>query len=256
VWDDAVPTRMDLNAGAVTYRVEGEGGVIASEEPPAEIPVAGGRQQLPEDTPEFAWNEAVVQRFYVSCANDCEVQADFGEPFEGTIFPDRDLAIARDGTQYTTLYGPGVETGAPLTQLAFQRGLAPLGDWGGSIVVLSVLLFAISTSISWSYYGDRCANYLFGSKAVIPYKVVFVGMNFVGAIAPLATVWTIGDIALGLVVLPNLIAIVFLSGKLKKITDSYFDRKAWLGNVEPARKAKEARKAAKKEKAEQPEEEE
>jgi AGCS family alanine or glycine:cation symporter len=75
---------------------------------------------------------------------------------------------------------------------------------------------------------------------------VFVGMNFVGAIAPLATVWTIGDIALGLVVVPNLIALVALSGKLKDVTDSYFDREAWLSNVEPARRAKEARKEAKK----------
>jgi len=251
VWDDAVPTRMDLNAGAISYRVQGEAGVMSGDEPPAEIPVVNGNPQLPEGTPEFAWNEAVVQQFYVSCANDCEVADDFGAAFDGTIYPDREVAISRDGTEYTALYGPGVETGAPLTQLAFQRGLSPLGDWGGGIVVLSVLLFAISTSISWSYYGDRCANYLFGAKAVIPYKVVFVGMNFVGAIAPLATVWTIGDIALGLVVVPNLIALVVLSGKLKDITDSYFDREAWLSNVEPARRAREARKAAKKKKQEQ-----
>jgi len=245
VWDDAIPTRMDLNAGAITYRVQDDGGIMSDAQPPREIPVLDGQQQLPDDTPQMAWNEAVVQRLYVSCANDCEAEGDFGEAFDGTIYPDRDLAVGRDGTEYTVLYGPGVETGAPLTQLAFTRGLSPLGDWGGSIVVLSVLLFAISTSISWSYYGDRCANYLFGEKAIIPYKVVFVGMNFVGAIAPLATVWTIGDIALGLVVVPNLIALVVLSGKLKEITDSYFERKAWLSNVEPARRAKEARKASK-----------
>ena len=248
VWDDAIPTRLDLNAGAVSYRVEQAEGVMASDDPPTEIPVVDGRQQVSEGTPQFAWNEAIVGRLYVSCSGECESPSDFGEAFDGTLYPDRDLAIARDGTEYTALYGPAVETGAPLTQLAFQRGLSPLGDWGGGIVVLSVLLFAISTSISWSYYGDRCANYLFGANAIIPYKVVFVIMNFVGAIAPLATIWTIGDIALGLVVLPNLIAIVALSGKLKDITDSYFDRKAWLSNVEPARKAKEARKAAKEKK--------
>ena len=248
VWDDPIPTRMDLNAGAITYRVEGQGGVMSDVQPPREIPVVDGRQQLPEGTPQLAWNEAVVARLYVSCANDCEVQNDFGESFDGTLYPDRDLAVSRDGTEYSALYGPGVETGAPLTQLAFARGLSPLGDWGGGIVVISVLLFAISTSISWSYYGDRCANYLFGEKAIIPYKVVFVLMNFIGAILPLATVWTIGDIALGLVVVPNLIALVVLSGKLKDITDSYFDREAWLSNVEPARKAKEAKKAAKQNK--------
>ena len=51
---------------------------------------------------------------------------------------------------------------APLTALAFRKGLSPLGSWGGLIVLVNVLLFATSTAISWSYYGDRCANYLFG----------------------------------------------------------------------------------------------
>ena len=67
-----------------------------------------------------------------------------------------------------------------------HRIKSPLGSWGGYIVVLSVLLFAISTAISWSYYGDRCANYLFGPKAILPYKVVFVIMHFVGAIFALS----------------------------------------------------------------------
>jgi AGCS family alanine or glycine:cation symporter len=155
------------------------------------------------------------------------------------------VAVGDDGTEYESLYGPAVESGAPLTRLAFARGLAPLGGWGGLIVELSVLLFAISTSISWSYYGDRCAIYLFGEDAVLPYKVVFVAINFLGGIAPLATVWAIGDIALGLVIIPNLVAVVLLSGKLKEISDSYFDREAWLSNVEPARKAREKRRAEK-----------
>jgi len=94
-------------------------------------------------------------------------------------------------------------------------------------VILSVLLFAISTAISWSYYGDRCAHYLFGDRAVLPYKFLFVAMNFTGAITALTTIWTIGDIALGLVVVPNLIALIALSGKLKELTNSYFDRRPW-----------------------------
>jgi AGCS family alanine or glycine:cation symporter len=245
VWDDAVPTELDLDGGAHSYRVENEGGIIADETPPTEIRIVDGEPQVQEGTPEFAWNQAVVDSFYVDCAADCEDPTDFRQPFTGTLDTERNVAVAEDGTEYATLYGPAVESGAPLTQLAFARGLAPLGDWGGLIVVFSVLLFAISTSISWSYYGDRCAIYLFGEEAVLPYKVAFVTINFLGGIAPLATVWAIGDIALGLVIIPNLVAVVLLSGKLKEITDSYFEREAWLENVEPARRAREKRKAEK-----------
>ena len=232
VWDDAVPTTLDLDGGAHSYRVENEGGIIADEEPPTEIRIVDGAAQVETGTPEFAWNQAVVDSFYVDCTGGCEQPSDFRQPFTGTLDTERGVAVAEDGTEYGTLYGPAVESGAPLTQLAFARGLAPLGDWGGLIVVFSVLLFAISTSISWSYYGDRCAIYLFGEDAVLPYKVAFVAINFLGGIAPLATVWAIGDIALGLVIIPNLVAVVLLSGKLKELTDSYFDREAWLDNVQ------------------------
>ena len=232
VWDDAVPTTLDLDGGAHSYRVEDEGGIIADEEPPAEIRIVDGAAQVETGTPEFAWNQAVVDSFYVDCVGGCERPSDFRQPFTGTLDTERGVAVGEDGTEYGTLYGPAVESGAPLTQLAFARGLAPLGDWGGLIVVFSVLLFAISTSISWSYYGDRCAIYLFGEDAVLPYKVAFVAINFLGGIAPLATVWAIGDIALGLVIIPNLVAVVLLSGKLKELTDSYFDREAWLDNVQ------------------------
>ena len=245
VWDDTVPTELDLDAGAVSYRVEEEGGIMAGVETPTEIRLTNGVAQVPEGSPEFAWNQAVVDSFYVECAGGCEDPADFAKPFSGTLYPDRGVAVSEAGTEYERLYGPAVESGAPLTQLAFARGLSPLGDWGGFVVVLSVLLFAISTAISWSYYGDRCAVYLFGESGVLPYKAVFVLMNFLGGIAPLATVWAIGDIALGLVIIPNLIAVVMLSGKLRDITNSYFDREAWLDNVEPARKAREKKQAEK-----------
>ena len=91
-----------------------------------------------------------------------------------------------------------------------------------------MLLFAVSTSISWSYYGDRCAYYLFGERAIFPYKVVFVIMNFTGAVTALTTIWTIGDIALGIVIVPNLIAVLMLTDKIKAITDDYVERKPWL----------------------------
>ncbi|MES3629909.1 MAG: sodium:alanine symporter family protein [Longimonas sp.] len=226
VWGDPVPTQFDLDSGNISYRVQDEGGLF-TEEAPERIRVEDGVQRVPEGEPALAWNEAVVSRLFIECTGPCAEDADLSEPFTGTIHPSDNIAIAQDGTTYESLYGGGVRNGAPLTQLAFQRGLSPLGDWGGYIVILSVILFAISTSISWSYYGDRCAHYLFGDSAVLPYKVIFVIMNFTGAITALTTIWTIGDIALGLVVVPNLIALIALSGKLTELTDSYFERRPW-----------------------------
>ena len=95
-------------------------------------------------------------------------------------------------------------------------------------MVFSVVLFAISTAIAWSYYGDRCAAYLFGARAILPYRLVYVGMVFLGAMIAPAAAWDLGDIALGIVILPNLLALVVLSGQTRALMDSYFERKPWL----------------------------
>ena len=112
-----------------------------------------------------------------------------------------------------------------LTSYAFKQGLSWLFEYGDKIVTLAVLLFAISTAISWSYYGDRSANYLFGKKATIPYKWVYVLFVFIGAIAELEAVWAFGDAALGFMTFPNLLAIILLSGVLKKMSKDYFSVK-------------------------------
>ena len=242
VWNDPVPTPLDIDGGDVSYRIEGEGGIFTDEEPPAQLRIQDGAQQVAEGTPQFAWHEAVVGGFYTQCLSECKADGDLQEPFTGTLYPQRGVAVSQDGTEYETLYGPAIENGAPLTQLAFERGLAPLGDWGDKIVLLSVLLFAISTAISWSYYGDRCANYLFGPKAIKPYKVIFVIMNFTGAVTALTTIWALGDIALGLVVLPNLIALIALSGEVREMTTSYFKRQPWRSNAEVAKRVKEEKR--------------
>jgi AGCS family alanine or glycine:cation symporter len=112
-----------------------------------------------------------------------------------------------------------------LTSFAFKEGLSWLTSYGDKIVTVSVLLFAVSTAISWSFYGDRSAHYLFGKKAILPYKWVFVLFVFIGAIAELEAVWAFGDAALGFMTFPNLLAIILLSGVLKKMTKKYFSIK-------------------------------
>ena len=83
-------------------------------------------------------------------------------------------------------------------------------------------MFATSTAISWSFYGDRSTEYLFGENAIIWYRITYIFFVFVGANAGIETVWAFGDAALGFMTFPNLISIIFLTGALKKMTKKYF----------------------------------
>ena len=123
-----------------------------------------------------------------------------------------------------TLSGNMLQNSSALTAWGFQEGLSPVGDWGNLVVTICVFLFALSTMISWSYYGDRCVTYLFGSKYVIFYRLVFIGFVFLGAITALEVVWAYGDLALGLMTVPNLIAVVLLMPKILQLTRDYFAR--------------------------------
>lgn len=111
-----------------------------------------------------------------------------------------------------------------LTSFAFKEGLSWLFAYGDKIITIAVVLFAVSTAISWSFYGDRSIVYLFGEKAVLPYKWVFVFFIFVGGIAQLETIWAFGDAALGFMTIPNLLSIILLSGALKRTTKKYFSQ--------------------------------
>ncbi|MCS5615625.1 MAG: alanine:cation symporter family protein [Candidatus Marinimicrobia bacterium] len=113
-------------------------------------------------------------------------------------------------------------TGAQLTREAFRQGFSFAPEIGSFIVNCAVLLFAYTTMVAWSYYGDRSIEYLAGPKAIKPYRWVYVFFNFMGAILPLTFVWNFGDIALSLMTIPNLIGVLFLTGILKGITSEYF----------------------------------
>lgn len=116
--------------------------------------------------------------------------------------------------------------GSPMTAYAFEHGLAFLfGSAGKYIVTFAVLLFGTSTMITWSYYGDRSAEYLFGRKIIMIYRYFFCVFLFLGAITRLEIVWGFGDIALGVMAIPNLIAIIALSGKFKTMQKEYYSRK-------------------------------
>jgi len=109
--------------------------------------------------------------------------------------------------------------GASLSAFAFKEGLGQAGSW---IVSLGLVFFAYSTVITWSYYGDRSAEFLFGEKAVLPYRIVYTIIVFIGAVVPIKLVWNLSDITNILMALPNLISLVLLAGLVKKWTDKYF----------------------------------
>jgi AGCS family alanine or glycine:cation symporter len=223
------PAPIDLDASNVSVVQADENGTFE--------PVLGAAPILYENG--ISQDDAQIGRFNVG-VDQLYLDEAQSRPFSGTFDPGTRTATTADGEAVDLLYGNTVRTSAPLTSLGFSIGLEPLGLGGAGefIVLLSVLLFAISTSISWSYYGDRCANYLFGPKAILPFKAVFVVMHFVGAVLAVTTIWDLGDVALSLVTIPNVIALVFLSGVLKKMTDSYFDRKPWVENEEAHKRAK------------------
>jgi alanine or glycine:cation symporter, AGCS family len=216
VWKDRIPTELVLSGGDLVWLQADEAGVDRSTDPPERVRVEAGA--VVGDV-HLGWHDVVVHEVFEDEA--------MTTPFSGSIDPGAQVATTLDDRELPVLWGMAVESGAPLTMLAFERGLEPIGGFGHHIVLLCVLLFGISTAIAWSYYGDRCANYVFGPAAILPYRLVFVGMHFFGAVVPLSVAWTMGDVALGIVILPNLVALVLLAPRVADMTRDYFDRKPW-----------------------------
>ncbi|MEG0777782.1 MAG: sodium:alanine symporter family protein [Oscillospiraceae bacterium] len=132
------------------------------------------------------------------------------------------LTVLMSGTAITY----GEEAGAELTIAAFT------GTFGGKaasvIITVGITLFATSTIFSWGLYGSRCAEYLLGTKAITPYRVLFVIFVVVGATMNLGLVWKIADTLNGLMAIPNLIALLGLSGVVIKATKEYFSKEKQL----------------------------
>jgi AGCS family alanine or glycine:cation symporter len=121
----------------------------------------------------------------------------------------------------TGVWDSGIN-GAPLTMAAFNKALPLYGRW---MVVIGIMLFAYSTILSWSYYGEKGIEYLAGTAAKMPYKWVFLCFTLIGARLDLVAVWSFADIANGLMAVPNLIALIALSGTIVVITKKYLREK-------------------------------
>ena len=115
--------------------------------------------------------------------------------------------------------GKSLVSSAELTAKAFSQGL--LGDFGGKLVAIALLLFAFSTAITWCYYGDRSTAYIFGEKGVFWYRNFYVLCFVLAAVIDTTIVWNIAYVVVALVSIPNLIALFVLRNDLKEEVDNY-----------------------------------
>ena len=115
--------------------------------------------------------------------------------------------------------------GAVLTKNAFQMGMPDGWQWFGRYTVaFGLILFAISTAISWSYYGDRCITYLLGPKAVAPYRIVYVIVLFVGANVESKSVWAFADTANAAMAFWHIVGLLGLTPVVVALYKDYFSR--------------------------------
>ncbi len=148
------------------------------------------------------------------------------------VFQDDDLVdedklytgkIAIDGGSISNydvrIKGKSLVHSAPLTTIAFTRSF--FGDFGQYIVSIGLLLFAFSTAISWSYYGDRAMTFLFGSKSVVYYRIVYVVAFFFASFADTTIIWTLSGITIALMTIPNLVGIFWLRKDMTKTIKEY-----------------------------------
>lgn len=136
-------------------------------------------------------------------------------------FIDTMIVVSITGLVIVTsgVWDQGADTAATMTATAFSTVLG--SQWGGTIVSVSLIFFAFSTIIGWSYYGERSTVALFGQWASMPYRLFFTCVVFLGAISQIEIAWTFSDLANGLMALPNLIGLLILSGLVARETREY-----------------------------------
>ena len=138
-----------------------------------------------------------------------------GLPFTGII----DITDGKLDSDGMSVVGDSLLLGADLTSKAFSRSI--FGEFGQYIVAIGLLLFAFSTAIAWSYYGDRATVHLFGEGWILYYRIIYVGAFFTAAIIDTKIVWDIATVIGPIATVPNLLAILFLRKEIKKLDSEY-----------------------------------
>ena len=138
------------------------------------------------------------------------------KPFNGELLI-ADGALQTEGVEVS---GKSLVHSVKLTSEAFKRSM--LGDWGQYIVSIGLLLFAFSTAIAWSYYGDRAMIYLLGERSVLPYRVVYVTAFFIASVVDSQIIWDVALVTVALMTIPNLIGILLLHKDMKQTVAKYW----------------------------------
>lgn len=149
-------------------------------------------------------------------ANVMEIRGVQGKNADGTFMTDENGNPVITSVEITEV------NGVPLVTYAFSLRL---GSFAGKVLAIAILLFAFSTVLGWSFYGTKALEYLFGTKATIVYKVIFVLFVIVGCTMNLSLAWDIADTLNGLMAVPNLIGVLLLSATVVRITGNYIRRK-------------------------------
>ena len=173
-----------------------------------------GNTNIEVFTGSFAVAEGVIQNQPTilhsrSVAEDVKVWFN-NQPFSGQIDVKNGKLVSKTGLN---LSGKSLLHSAPLTTIAFTKSW--FGDYGKYVVAIGLLLFAFSTAISWSYYGDRAITYLFGSSKVIYYHIIYVIGFFLASFTDTTIIWTLSGITIALMTIPNLFGILSLSKEMK-----------------------------------------
>jgi AGCS family alanine or glycine:cation symporter len=140
------------------------------------------------------------------------------QPFNGEL----EIVDGELQNSAVTVRGFSLVHSVELTTKAFSRGL--FGQYGQYIVSIGLVLFAFSTAVAWSYYGDRAMTYLFGVRTVMPYRIAYVIGFFVAAISDTSLVWLISAITVALMTIPNLIGILMLRKDMKTTVTEYWEK--------------------------------
>jgi AGCS family alanine or glycine:cation symporter len=140
-----------------------------------------------------------------------------GEPITGEV----SVSEGRLDDTAVEVSGKSLLHSVPLTTMAYTKGW--FGDFGKYIVSIGLMLFAFSTAIAWSYYGDRAMTYLLGPKSVLPYRVVYVMGFFYAALADTTVVWNLALITIVLMTVPNLIGMLFMHKEMKQTVTKYWE---------------------------------
>ncbi|MCY1448459.1 Amino-acid carrier protein AlsT [compost metagenome] len=120
------------------------------------------------------------------------------------------------------------ESGAALSATAFEMAMPGIG---GALLSITLVVFAFTTILGWSYYGEKCWEYMVGTKAILPYRLLWVLAVPFGAVAQLDFAWLLSDTLNGLMAIPNLIALLLLSPVVIKLTRNYFAKPQAAGQV-------------------------